>query len=202
MTDIFIQKVAIKVFSISPSEICDERTTSCLGWFNAARRSSMTPEHLVDSAKLYDFYVNGFTDGNSNHFAHVHLSKVTPSSSSTPAIHSAPSLMDLLNTENVTVEPQDLDTAAMEQLWFDNPDPYDLAETDRVDSNLQEMIIRSSTWFDISNYVKLSDSKLMDLISNIDMAGPGASVTENTSVEATPVGKPGEWSVTSFLEDV
>ena len=193
--NIFIyQKIAVKIFSISPSEICDERTASRLGWFNAARRSSMTPEHLVDSAKLYDFYVNGFTDGTSTHTAHVHLSKIT-SSSSTPAIHSAPSLMDLLNTENI--EPLAHDTAAMEQLWFDNPDPYDLAETDRIDHDLQENIIRSSTRFNIANYVKLDDDKLTALISNVDMAGPGASATETTSVQATPVGKPGDWSVTT-----
>ena len=201
----FYQRVAVKIFSISPSEICDERTASRLGWFNAARRSSMTPEHLVDSAKLYEFYVNGFTDGTSTHTAHVHLSKVTPSSSSTPAIHSAPSLMDLLNTNNI--EPQD-DTAAMEQLWFNNPDPYDLAETDsdRIHPDLklqpEENIIRSSTRFDIAYYVKLNDSKLTDLISNVDMAGPGASVMESIAVQATPVGKPGEWSVASFLDTV
>ena len=195
---IFIQKVAVKIFSISPSEICDERTASCLGWFNAARRSSMTPEHLVNSAKLYDFYVNGFTDGTSTHTARVHLSKVAPSSSSAPAIHSAPSLMDLLNSDNV--EPQD--TAAMEELWFNNPDPYDLAEADRIHPDLQEITIRSFTRFDIANYVKLNDCKLTDLISNVDMAGPGASATETTSVQAKPVGKPGEWSVEKFIEAV
>ena len=49
-------------------------------------------------------------------------------------------------------------------------------------------------------YVKLDDSKLMALISNIDKAGPGASVTETTPTQAKPAGKPGEWSVGSFLE--
>jgi hypothetical protein len=46
--------------------------------------------------------------------------------------------MGLLNTDNV--EPQD-----SEELWVNNPDPYDLAETDRVDADLQATIIRSST---------------------------------------------------------
>lgn len=83
----------------------------------------MTPEHLVDSAKLYDYYVNGFKDSSSTHTAHVHLSKVTsPSLSSTPAVYSAPSLMDLVNTDNVELQ----DTLAMEELWFNNQDPYDL----------------------------------------------------------------------------
>ena len=34
------------------------------------------------------------------------------------------------------------------------------------------------------------------------LAGPGASATETTSVQAMPVGKPREWSVESFLEVV
>jgi hypothetical protein len=38
--------------------------------------------------------------------------------------------MDLLN-----IEPQEM--AAREELWFSNPDPYDLDKTDRVDPVLQ-----------------------------------------------------------------
>lgn len=155
----------------------------------------MMPEHLVDLAKLY---VNGFTDGSSIHTAYVHLSKVTPSLSSTPAIYSAPSLIDLLNADNV--EPQD--TAAMEELWFNNPDPYDLTEMDHIDSILQETVNWSSTQFDIANYVKLDNSKLTALISKVDMAGPGASVMETPSVQAKLVGRPGEWSMASFLDAV
>ena len=87
----------------------------------------MTPKHLVDSAKLYDYYINGFKDSNFTHTARVHLSNITSNSSSslTPAIYSAPLLMDLLNAENV--DPQD--SALMEEVWFNNLDPYDLAET-------------------------------------------------------------------------
>jgi hypothetical protein len=159
----------------------------------------MTPEHLVDSAKLYDYYVNGFKDGGSAHTARVHLSKVAASSTPAPATYSAPSLMDLLNANNVEPE-QPQDTEAMEELWFNNPDPYDLAETDRVDAAYEkEMVIRSSTRFEIANYVKLDDSRLTALITNVDQAGPGASVVETTPIQAKPVGKPGEWSVASFL---
>ena len=81
----------------------------------------MTPEHLVDSAKLYDYYVNRFKEGGFTNVTCVHLLKVMSSSSSlTPAIYPAPSLMDLLNAD--TVEPQS--TAAREEFWFNNPDPY------------------------------------------------------------------------------
>ena len=40
----------------------------------------------------------------------------------------------------------------------------------------------------------------MALISNIDKADPGASVTEATPTQAKPAGKPGEWNTVSFLE--
>ena len=162
----------------------------------------MTPKHLVDSAKLYDYYVNGFKDSNFTHTARVHLSNITSnsSSSSTPAIYSALSLMDLLNAENV--DPQD--SALMEEVWFNNLDPYDLAETERTDPALQETVIqRSSTQFDITSYVKLNDSKLKALITEVDTAGPGAlavGTPGTVSIQAKPVGKPGEWSVASFLE--
>ena len=73
------------------------------------------------------------------------------------------------------------------------------AETDRVDADLQETVIRSSTRFDIARYVKLDDSKLTALILNVDKAGPGASLTEITPTQTKPTGKPGEWSVASFL---
>ena len=158
----------------------------------------MTPEHLVESAKLYDYYVNGFKDTNSTHTARVHLSKLTPSSSSsTPTIHSAPSIMDLVNADNV--EPQVADMAAMEELWFNNPDPYDLDETDRTDPVLQETVTRSSTRFDVADYVKLDDANLIKLISHVDSVGPGALMTEKPPNQAKTAGKPGEWSVASFL---
>ncbi len=108
--------------------------------------------------------------------------------------------MDLLNAENV--EPQSEDSAAMEEFWFNNPDPYDLAETERIDPALQETVIQSSTRFEIATYVKLDDSKLKALITNLDKGGlgPGVSAVETPAAQAKPVGKPGEWSVLSFLE--
>ena len=106
--------------------------------------------------------------------------------------------MDLLNTDSIKPqEPQD--TEAMEELWFNNPDPYDLAEIDCLDPDLQETVVQSSTWFEIANYVKLDDGKLTALISNVDKAGPGASLMKTTLIQAQPVGKPGDWNVVSFL---
>ena len=106
--------------------------------------------------------------------------------------------MDLLNAKNV--DPQD--SAVMEEVWFNNPDPYNLAETECIDPALQETVIRSLTQFDITTFVKLNDSKLKALITKVDTAGPGASAAGMiVSNQPKPVGKPGKWSVASFLGD-
>ena len=160
----------------------------------------MTPEHLVDSAKLYDYYVNGFDDGKYSHRARVHLPTIPTSvTTSAPIVYSAPTILDLLNTENV--EPSDVDIAAIEDRLFNHPDPYDLDETERVDEALQvQTVVRSSTRLDISDYVKLDDPKLKALITKVDSAGPGTSVPAQGAVETLKkAGKPGEWNIESFL---
>jgi len=161
----------------------------------------MTPEHLVDSVKLYDFYVNGFEDGKYTHRARVHLPATLPYGIDlSPATHSAPTILDLLNAENI--DPKDTDVAALEEHLFNNPDPYDLDETERVDEALQSLpfVTRSSIRFDVADFVKLHDPDLKALITKVDTTGPGASVpTQKASEPAKTVGKPGEWSIDNFL---
>ena len=90
--------------------------------------------------------------------------------------------MDLLNAENV--DPQD--SALMEEVWFNNLDPYDLVETERTDPALRETVIQqSSTQFDITSYVKLNDSKLKALITEVDTAGPGALDRKSTRLNSS-----------------
>jgi len=111
--------------------------------------------------------------------------------------------MDLLNAENV--DPSEVNTAAMEEQLFNHPDPYNLDETDspRISDTLQiwsQTIVRSRVRFDITDYVKLGDSMLNDLISNMDSDGPGASVTTTQQNKVTGnFGKPGGWTADSFL---
>ncbi|KAF5362661.1 hypothetical protein D9758_009576 [Tetrapyrgos nigripes] len=178
-----------------------------LGWFDAARRASMMPEHLIDCAKLYDSYVNGFDEGKSRHKARVHLAPIHNPSSTIPHIHSAPTLTDLLNAENL--EPKEADLAGLEEQWFNNPDPYDLGETDRVDDSLKVdddnmTVIRSQIRFNIAEYIKLDDKKLISLLTNVDYLGPGASadsaVMGSTPVSQIPKGKPGAWDISQFLK--
>ncbi|KAK7057889.1 ribonuclease H-like domain-containing protein [Favolaschia claudopus] len=145
--------VAIIVFSIMPSELCDERTASLLGWINAARRSSMTPEHLIATAQLSQWYKFGLTEGNYTHSAAANVKVSDVGSSSTVA--STPSLLDLLNDDNVA--PQDVDREALEQALFNQPDPYDLAETERV--------IRSSNRWAVEDFVRLDSESLKKLIA-------------------------------------
>ncbi|KAJ6609473.1 hypothetical protein B0H10DRAFT_2064033 [Mycena sp. CBHHK59/15] len=159
--------IAIIIFSIMPSELCDERTASLLGWINAARRSSLTPEHLIASAQLSQWYKFGLTEGNYTHSATGNVKVSDVGSSST--VLSAPSLLDLLNDDDVS--PQDVDREALEQALFNQPDPYDLNETDRVDSTISAdpstapRVIRSSTHWAVQEYVRLDSISLAKLIS-------------------------------------
>ncbi|KIM40876.1 hypothetical protein M413DRAFT_445654 [Hebeloma cylindrosporum] len=107
--------------------------------------------------------------------------------------------MDLLNADNI--EPADVDIAGQEQQLFDHPDPYDLEETERVDEALRPTTVRSSSCFEIAEYIKFDDPKLIALITKVDADGPGASLPQGvqSQQQAKPIGKPGEWSIQSFL---
>ena len=139
----------------------------------------MTPEHLIDLTKLYDFYVNGFNKGKYTHTACVHLTPVIQPDqpSANPTICSAPSLMDLLNTDNIKLA--DIDIAGQEQQLFNHPDPYDLEEMEHINKALTgPTIVRSSNSFDIAQYIKFDDPKLIALITKVDTDGPGALLTQ------------------------
>ncbi|KAF7344297.1 Zinc finger bed domain-containing protein 1-like [Mycena venus] len=165
-----IGRIAVKIFSIMPSEICDERTASRLGWFNAARRSSILPENLVDCSRLYDYYTNGIGEGNYSHEACVVLDEVI-SPSGTTQLRSAPSLMDLINEENIS--PSTVDKDALEELLFNHPDPYDLAESDRLDFGPAVPVLPAK------------DSRVTKVSADM--------------VDDTPAGRPEDWDFNDFL---
>ncbi|KAJ7853279.1 hypothetical protein B0H14DRAFT_2580442 [Mycena olivaceomarginata] len=172
-----VQTVAIIIFSIMPSELCDERTVSLLGWINAARRSSLTPEHLIACAQLLQWYKFGLSEGNYTHRATANVRVSDVSSSST--VLSTPSLFDLLNDTDIA--PQDVDREALEKSLFDQPDPYDLDETDRVNAAISAdqpdappSVQRSSTRWAVADYVRLDSPVLAKLISAGKKGAPGA----------------------------
>ena len=136
------------------------------------------------------------------HHARVHLPKILKTSTTTSTIHSAPGILDLLNSNHV--DPKDVDIAAVKDQLFNHPDPYDLQETERIDLALQERVIRSTTRFDVADYIKLDDPELRALVTKVDSRGPGASIVESVVVNKCDerMGKPGDWSVDSFLHNI
>ncbi|KAK7029203.1 hypothetical protein R3P38DRAFT_3516264 [Favolaschia claudopus] len=172
--------VAIIVFSIMPSELCDERTASLLG--------SMTPEHLIATAQLSQWYKFGLTEGNYTHSAAANVKVSDVGSSSTVA--STPSLLDLLNDDDVA--PQDVDREALEQALFNQPDPYDLAETDRVDSSINSntlpvaTVIRSSTHWAVEDFIRLDSEPLKKLIAPGKKKDVGEMAPSQAATEAVP----------------
>ncbi|KXN92074.1 hypothetical protein AN958_09777 [Leucoagaricus sp. SymC.cos] len=199
------QHIAIKVFSISPSEICDEHTASRLGWFNAARRSSMSPEKLIECTKLHDFYMHGFTDGNLDHKPHIYIPKVQPTGfpAEVPQVYSAPTLMDLINDENI--HPSEVSKSHLESLWFEQLDPFNLNEPDCTDaeSSGNLMIVRCSTHWKISDFIKLDSPLLAALIRCL--SGDGDTDIIGAAVRATPVdkvatlGTPDDWDMDDYI---
>ncbi|KAJ7215932.1 hypothetical protein GGX14DRAFT_391608 [Mycena pura] len=60
--------------------------------------------------------------------------------SGTKETRSVPSLMDLLNEKNI--DPETVDQAAVEELLFNHPDPYDLAESYTIQKVTKSHILR------------------------------------------------------------
>lgn len=179
-----------------PSELCDERTASLLGWINAARRSSLTPEHLIACAQLSQWYKFGLTEGDYKHCATANVKVSQVGSSST--VLSTPSLLDLLNDDDVA--PQDVDQEALEKALFDQPDPYDLDETDRVDTtissdaNVVPRVQRSATHWAVADFVRLDSVPLAKLISAGKKDDAGALAVA-VAPQATPAVESEDWDV-------
>jgi hypothetical protein len=76
---------------------------------------------------------------------------------SSSTILSTPSLLDLLNNNNVA--PQDVNHKALDQALFNQPDLYDLAETDCMNNIISSSVdtipsvIRSSMHWAVKDYI-------------------------------------------------
>ncbi|KAF7980497.1 hypothetical protein HWV62_37998 [Athelia sp. TMB] len=149
--------LAIKLFSVSPSEMCDERTASKMSAFNTAKRNGLSPTHIVHLAQLQQHWTYGFEDPTYTHTASLRLPKANPSS----AIHlPAPTLQDLLNP-----------TAADEDLLFNHPDPYgaeflndgDESDSDEDTSTSPPIVTRSDPVLrlEIESIVDLTNARLL-----------------------------------------
>ncbi|KAJ7106767.1 hypothetical protein C8R44DRAFT_745221 [Mycena epipterygia] len=120
------------------------------------------------------------SEGTYFHQAHVSLDEVLAPTGKT--LHKlAPSLMDLLHNENIS--PSEFDRDALEDLLFNHPDPYDLAETDRYDL---PQVTRSQPVFAIAEYIKLDSSALAELLKPSE---PDADVSMEPA-PGTQAGRP------------
>ena len=95
----------------------------------------MLPEHLVNIGLLAQWYKHGFTDGHYAHMATANV-KVSEVEYSSHTILSAPTLLDLLNDDNVA--PTEAERDMLEEALYNSPDPYDLDETARFNEAIDD----------------------------------------------------------------
>lgn len=157
----------------------------------------MLPEHLVDSAALYDFYTFGFDDQRYEDLPPVFVKNpdvaAAAAADEVPQVRSAPTLMDLLNPDPGLQD----DAVAQEQTWFNHPDPYDLNEADRVVPH-QTMVVRTSIRFAVTDFISLDSPALTALIKANGQVAP----RDRTKAHATFVdlGTPGEYNPHELLD--
>jgi len=151
-----MQLIGIKLFSVSPSEMCDERTASRLSTFNTAKRNGLSPENLVQMAQLRDHWIYGLDKPSHTHTAALQLPKthIPPSSICLPT----PTLQDLLNPASAGED--------SEEPLFICDDPYSAAalEDDNDDESDDEPIITQGSQVErlkIDKLVDLANSKLL-----------------------------------------
>ena len=81
------QILGIKLFSVSPSEMCDERGASKLSAFNSAKRNGLSAENLIHMTQLHDHWTCGLESPMYTHTAPLHLPK--PKNYPSPCSNSA-----------------------------------------------------------------------------------------------------------------
>ncbi|KAJ6597397.1 hypothetical protein B0H10DRAFT_1959756 [Mycena sp. CBHHK59/15] len=97
---------------------------------------------------------------------------------------------------NVKIRPGIRDSADVHKRQSKHPDPYDLAETERVDlSDPRPAMARSSTVFAVADYVKLDSPELAELLQPSKL--PESTVA--TPVDDSQAGRPDDWSMDDFL---
>jgi len=87
------QILAIKLFSVSPSEMYDERSASRFA-FNSAKRNGLRAENLIHMAQLHDQWTYGLESPIYSHSAALHLPKAQTAPKTIPL--PAPTLQGLL----------------------------------------------------------------------------------------------------------
>ncbi|KAJ6461200.1 hypothetical protein DFH09DRAFT_1348149 [Mycena vulgaris] len=112
-----LAKLGIKLFSVSASEMCDERTASKMGMWSTAKRNGLGPFSIIDMGILEKYWKYGFNSGNVyTHTARLNLDQYDIEAGP-PRTLPVPTLQDLLNPIPMATDPS-------EDSLFNNPDPY------------------------------------------------------------------------------
>ncbi|KAF7327065.1 hypothetical protein MKEN_00281800 [Mycena kentingensis (nom. inval.)] len=118
-----IAPLGIKVNSVSPSEMCDERTASRMTAMNTAKRNKLTGQHIIQMAQLQQHWTYGLEAPKTTHTARLALPDALPTTGK-PTYLPTPRLDDLLNP--ATDADMATDAARFEESLFNAPDPYHL----------------------------------------------------------------------------
>ena len=142
------QIIAIKLFSVSPSEMCDECTASKLSAFNSAKRNGLSPANLINMAKLQDYWRYGLGSPRSEQSATLKLPKAPKSTS----VHlPTPTLKDLLNPAPPNEEPEFLtaDPYGVQALSTEEDDEGDgsviICDSDLIRLKIEDLIDLQNT---------------------------------------------------------
>ncbi|KAK7063335.1 hypothetical protein R3P38DRAFT_3164324 [Favolaschia claudopus] len=126
-----LARLAIKLFSVIPSEMCDERTASKLSAMSTAKRNNLSAENLVRCAQLNQYWRYGYGRQEvKNHVPHqVRLELPTSNRQPTdPKRARIPTLDDLLNPIAPTDSDQPIDFDSLFNLRSN--DPFNAAEVE------------------------------------------------------------------------
>lgn len=184
------QIIAIKLFSVSPSEMCDERTASKLSAFNSAKRNGLSPVNLINMAKLQDYWRYGLGSPGSEHSATLKLPKAPKSTS----VHlPIPTLQDLLNPAPPNEEPE-----------FLVADPYGIQALSAEEDDEEDapVIIRDSDLIrlEIEDLIDLQNTKLqLRYTDNLTTQPTVAALCAHSTTAAPRKFTNEDWSKDDFL---
>lgn len=170
-----VQIIAIKLFSVSPSEMCDERTASKMSSFSTAKRNGLSGANIIHMTQLQQYWTTGIGGTTSKYKHTAHLTLLKPQNQPTTITLPAPTLQDLLNPESSDDDLADID-------------PYSAAFLEDGDSDDEfdtPVITRSGNimHLEIDSIFNLAEPKL---IARFDEPSPTLSALKAPAVRAPP----------------
>ncbi|KAF8912406.1 hypothetical protein CPB85DRAFT_1434460 [Mucidula mucida] len=150
--------LGVKLFSVSPSEMCNERTASRLTAQNTAKRNGLSGEHLVQVAQLQQHWMYGLEAPKHKHNSHLKL-PAESASGSNKLYKATPTVSDLLNPlpddqSLCDTDPDPFGLQALQDGQEDNDDDLDIAFP-------EPHIVRGAPRLQIKELVRLDEPKLL-----------------------------------------